>query len=125
MSTVGKRIRTARKQNNMTLNDVKKATGLSTGNLSELENDKFLPSANALISFHNLFGVSIDWLLTGSEQQNRNNADTFIESVAETSTCTNYISTDEEELLNLYRVLSTEQKRDLLGYVRILGSKKD
>ena len=65
MNTIGQRIRYARKMNKLSLTDVKEITGLSTGNLSELENDKFMPSANALISFKKVFNVSIDWILTG------------------------------------------------------------
>ena len=65
MNTVGERIRYARKTSNLTLTDVKNFTGLSTGNLSDLENDKFMPSANSLISFREVFNVSIDWILTG------------------------------------------------------------
>lgn len=44
-----------------------KLTGLSVGNLSDLENNKSMPSSNALIKLKNALNVSIDWLLTGQQ----------------------------------------------------------
>ena len=70
MDTIGKRIRYARKIRNLSLTEVKEKTGISTGNLSELENDKFAPSANSLIAFKQLLNVSIDWILTGEFKSN-------------------------------------------------------
>ena len=65
MDTVGKRIRQARKNKGFTQTEIRKLTGISSGNLSDIENDKTMPSAGALISLKRELGVSIDWLLTG------------------------------------------------------------
>ncbi len=116
MDTVGKRLRSARKSNNLTLIDIKKITGLSTGNLSELENDKFLPSANALIQFKKIFNVSIDWILTGE--------DTSLEVIKETneSYLTNQHSEDEKQLIEAYRRLDAQSKQNLWGYLNVVTS---
>lgn len=65
LKTVGERIRYARKLKGLTQTDIYKLTGISSGNLSDIENNKSLPSSAALISLKRELGVSIDWILTG------------------------------------------------------------
>ena len=65
MESIGERIRNVRKKKNLTITQLKEITGLSAGNLSDIENSKISPSSNALIKLKNALGVSIDWILTG------------------------------------------------------------
>ncbi|MBU5676333.1 helix-turn-helix domain-containing protein [Alkaliphilus sp. MSJ-5] len=120
MDTIGKRIRFARKANNLTLIDINKITGLSTGNLSELENDKFLPSANALIQFKKIFNISIDWILTGEEPD----PNLSLQSIKETKE--EYFSSqyteDEKQLIESYRKLDDKSKQNLWGYLNVVIS---
>lgn len=120
MDTIGKRIRHARKASNLTLIDIKNITGISTGNLSELENDKFLPSANALIHFKNIFNVSIDWILTGEESQISTNNQVFKE--IKEAYILNQYTEDEKQLITEYRKLDNESKRNLKGYLAVVLS---
>jgi transcriptional regulator with XRE-family HTH domain len=119
MNSIGKRIRFIRKANNLTLTDINKKTGLSTGNLSELENDKFLPSANALIQFRKIFNTSIDWILTGEEYNTDLNS-----KIREQKQ--KYISeqyTDEEkQLIKIYRKLDGSAKQNIWGYLNVITS---
>lgn len=115
MDTIGKRIRYARKINKLSLTDVKDRTGLSTGNLSELENDKFAPSSNALIAFRQLFNVSIDWILTGEQPMS------LIKNEYVNESSEFYLLDDENELINAYRKLDKEKKRDILGYIHVVS----
>ena len=62
---VGIRIRNRRKELNLTQKDVYATTGISTGNLSEIERGNVLPSSKALVSLSKLLQTSIDWILTG------------------------------------------------------------
>lgn len=62
---IGMRIKNRRKSLGITQIDVKTATGISSGNMSEIENGNRLPSAPALIQLANLLQCSVDWLLTG------------------------------------------------------------
>ncbi len=119
MDTIGKRIRHARKINNLSLTDVKDKTGLSTGNLSELENDKFAPSSNALISFKQLFNVSIDWLLTGEVPM----TPCSNESIKELHLHFN-LNDEEKELVEAYRSLDHEKKRDIQGFIHVVIQQK-
>lgn len=64
-TTIGERLKSKRKENGLTLTDVKDKTGISTGNLSDIERGKYLPSATMLISLSELYNCSTDWILTG------------------------------------------------------------
>lgn len=69
METIGQRIRKRRKELQLTIKDIKEATGLSIGNISDLENDKYAPSVAALIPLSIALSISIDWIVTGREFQ--------------------------------------------------------
>ena len=67
MDTIGSRIRAARKIKGLTMQQLHDLTGLSTGNISDLENDRYAPSVSALIPIRRALGCSIDWLLSGED----------------------------------------------------------
>ena len=119
MDTIGKRIRHARKINNLSLTDVKDKTGLSTGNLSELENDKFAPSSNALIAFRQLFNVSIDWLLTGEPPMTPPGNENIKEIPERLD-----LDDEEKELIEAYRTLDEERKRDIRGFINVVTQQR-
>ena len=48
--TIGERIRLRRKELNLTMKDIYESENIKTGNLSELEHDKYLPSVQTLIA---------------------------------------------------------------------------
>lgn len=114
MDTIGKRIRYARKMNHLSLVNVKERTGISTGNLSELENDKFSPSSNTLIAFKRLFNISIDWLLTGEPPMTVLNTQMFQEDPSQ------YLSDAERELIENYQTLDEEKRRDIIGFIHVV-----
>ncbi|SHE75639.1 Helix-turn-helix domain-containing protein [Thermoanaerobacter uzonensis DSM 18761] len=115
MDTVGERIKYARKKNNLTITALSKLTGLSVGNLSDLENNKSMPSSNALIKLKNALNVSIDWLLTGQQ----------IEYIKEEEE--KYLSREEFEsisekdkiIFKAFETLPEERKRDIEGYIKV------
>jgi len=113
LDTIGKRIRYARKINKLSLTEVKDKTGLSTGNLSELENDKFAPSSNTLIEFKQLFDISIDWLLTGEPPMKLIKSENVME-IPEP-----YLNEEEKELVKAYRKLDKEKRRDIQGFIHV------
>lgn len=117
MSTTGERIRSARKAKKLSLLDVRDITGLSTGNLSDLENDKFSPSANTLIQLRQVLNVSIDWILTGNPPKEVPSDDTIREKTSV------FLGSDEKMLLDIYDKLSEDDKRNILGYMNLIASK--
>lgn len=63
--SIGKRLRAWRKSSFLTLVEISKILGVSQGSLSEIENDKSLPSAKTLASLCLNTQINIYWLLTG------------------------------------------------------------
>lgn len=114
MDSIGKRIRYARKKSQLSIPEVSEKTGLSTGNLSELENDKFAPSANSLIAFRKTFNVHIDWILTGKPPMVLSSDQGVYEEQS------SYLSETERKLLQSYRALEKENQRDIQGYINIV-----
>lgn len=80
--SIGERISNRRKELNLKLTQIQQSTGISTGNLSDIEHGKKLPSANTLILLSKILGCSTDWILTGKEfnGDNRNLSDESINS---------------------------------------------
>lgn len=117
VSTIGQRIRSARKAKKLSLIEVRDLTGLSTGNLSDLENDKFAPSANTLMLLKKVLEINIDWMLTGSLPMEAPSADVVREKTPQ------YLGTDEKMLLNAYGRLSEEEKRNVIAYMNLILSK--
>ena len=68
MDTIGSRIRTARKAKGLTMKQLHDLTGLSTGNISDIENGHYTPSVAALVPLKQALGCSIDWLLSGDTE---------------------------------------------------------
>lgn len=97
--TIGSRIRSRRQSLGLTLKDIADREGLHTGNLSELENDKYLPSVPALIALSRALDVSVDWLL-GLTQDVPDPA----------------LSWEEEQLLAACRTLPPAARLDVLDY---------
>ena len=68
--SIGTRIKQRRKELGLKQLQIKELTGISSGNLSEIENNKILPSSLALIALSDALNCSIDWILTGKSHSN-------------------------------------------------------
>lgn len=107
--TIGERIRYLRQiTNNLTQKKLADATGISRGNLSNYETDRFKPASDAIIAIATYFGVTTDWLLTGKE-----------DSDLKSSRNHNYmiLSDDEERLITLFRKLKNNDKLKIEGII--------
>lgn len=62
---IGQRIKKKRKELGLTQLEIRELAGISSGNLSDLENGKKTPSAQTLIALSKVLQCSIDWILTG------------------------------------------------------------
>ena len=101
MHSIGNRIKQRRKELKLTQTQIKELTGISSGNMSDVENGKTLPSATALISLSKALNCSIDWILTG----NCNTADNYTDS--------------EKSLIDMYRHLSEDDQDEILVLTRL------
>ena len=110
---VGIRIKTRRKELNLTQKDVYAATGISNGNLSEIERGNVLPSSTALVSLSKLLQTSIDWILTGEAS--------IIDSNSPKISNIEYglkLNESEELIIFMLRSLPLEEQVDVKNYLR-------
>ncbi len=103
-TSIGTRIKQRRKELGLTQVQIKQETGISSGNMSEIENGNKLPSTPALISLSAILDCSIDWMLKG-ETPKRENA---------------FLSEEREsKLLEGFRELSEDDQEELLGLLEM------
>ena len=81
--SIGKRLHEWRKENKLGTVELSKSTGISTGALSNYENDKREISSNFLLKLKEVYNADIYYILTGVK-----NAD---------------LKEEEKEVLNAYR----------------------
>lgn len=110
MEMIGLRVKKRRLELNLTQALIKEKTGISTGNLSDIERGRSLPSASALISLAKILNCSTDWLLTGNS---------LISDITEISD-----SQDSAcEYSNLFHQLTKADQEEILDFIRLKISK--
>lgn len=103
---IGTRIKEMRKKNKLTLVQMQEKTGISNGNLSEIERGIKLPALPSFIKLIQVLNCSADFLLFG-ENFSPHTEDTIC------------ISSDEKLLLDLYRQLNNDDQEELLEFIRM------
>jgi DNA-binding XRE family transcriptional regulator len=68
---LGKRLQSWRKENGYTLHGLAKIIGVTVGPLSEVENNKNLPSLETVAALHNHTNLNILWLLFNQGPTNK------------------------------------------------------
>lgn len=119
--TVGSRLRLWRKSSMMKLLDVKKMIGVSQGSLSDLENNKSLPSATTLTQLCLRTDLNICWLLTGKGPVARKVGETENQTFMETG----YLKTLQDKnlkalvdsLIKTYQDGGREKRALLRGFL--------
>ncbi len=109
MQTIGERIKRRRLELNLTQTQIKDAVGISSGNLSEIENGNRTPSMPTLYRLSEILNCSIDWIIKGDS------------SVEEKSDF--FFQEDEKRLINLYRQMSTIDQEDLILIAEMKANK--
>ncbi len=107
---IGNRIRTIRKGLNLTQLEIKAKTGISSGNLSDIERGNRLPAAATLVELSRILGCSIDFILMGTPP-------TGTPKISE-------LGESAQRLLNLFYVLSDEDQEELIMIAQIKANKK-
>ena len=112
MAYVGDRIKKRRKELHLTIAQVRDKTGISTGNLSEIENGKKLPSAPALLGLSNALNCTCDWILR--------------DDVSDNITLKSDISLDNFEisLIKELRTLSKSEQIEIFEIIKIKNKLK-
>ena len=118
--TIGQRIHARRKELNLTMKAVFEKENINTGNLSELEHDKYLPSVQTLISLGRALDCSIDWLLTGKEHHTveKKSLQSDILNTERKSLCDGTpLAEQEADLVAMFRLLPSLQQEELFDLV--------
>lgn len=102
--TIGNRIKSRRKQLNLTQEDIFVATKITPGNLSNIERGKIHPSSTTLIALSQILQCSADWILTGSE-------------ISQEAICLDLLSPDEIELIQKYRALPRSAQKEVRNFI--------
>ena len=112
MAYVGDRIKKRRKELHLTIAQVRDKTGISTGNLSEIENGKQLPSAPALLGLSTALNCTCDWILR--------------DDVSDNITLKSDISLDNFEisLIKELRTLSKSEQIEIFEIIKIKNKLK-
>ncbi len=104
---IGTRLRKWRKSCGLKGYELAKNIGISQGSLSDIENNKSLPSAETLIKLYKVTEINIIWLLMEEGPMNREK-DLSVESTH------NKVDNNLQELINLLvRVYKTGDKEKL------------
>ena len=101
IQSIGKKIKKRRKELHLTQTEIKEKTGISSGNMSDIERGNRLPAATTLAQLSEILDCSIDWILTGKSPVSEN-----------------LISPDigekDQKLLSLFHEISEEDQEELL-----------
>lgn len=101
-TTIGERIRFLRQTiHKVTQQELANATGISRGNLSNYEKDRFKPASDAILAIATYFSVSTDWLLTGNGYPDL------------------ALSDKEAKLITLFRKLNDKDKLKIEGMIEL------
>lgn len=102
--SIGARIKQRRKELGLTQMQIKQEIGISSGNMSDIENGNKLPSTPALISLSSILNCSIDWILKG---ENYNHEMQFLSNEREVLLLNNFRKlslNDQEELIEILEI---------------------
>ncbi len=101
---IGNRIKERRKALNITQTQIQQKTSISSGNLSCIENGKYLPSAVALLELSQILDCSIDCILTGKS------------SISEPLSI---LDKKESDFLHKFKELSTDDQDEIMAIINI------
>lgn len=110
---IGMRIKEQRKKAGYTQTQIHQLTGISSGNLSSIENGAVSPSASALCELARVLKCSIDYLLLGNssniKNQSSSNTEEFSEEFIERFQLLDDL--DKEEILDIIEMKIRRKKR--------------
>lgn len=104
MNKIGDNIRSLRKRIGLTQIDFSRQIGVSQGTLSDIEQGHCNPSVETVLSINEKYGVSLDLILKGTEDDH--SAKLHLKDRIN----------NEKELIEVMKILSHEALSDILDY---------
>jgi len=117
ISTIGERIKLARKDNKMSYVKVAAQIGVDRRTVSAWERDEFIPGKSRLLKIAKLFNVSVDWLKNGDDLETEFSNKTEENILTAETLTTGFTSEETYYLITLFESLSPVQRGRLLGYL--------
>ncbi len=121
---LGHRLRQWRKQIPLKSFELAKLIKISQGSLSDIENNKSLPSADTIAKLYQYTNLNIVWLLTGKGPMTRNEKDPamvdddqMVEESMEMYGEDQKLKEMIEKLIRIYRQGTAEKKAHLMGFL--------
>ena len=108
--SIGQRLKYLRKQQKESQAVFASHIGISQGNLSDMEKEKYLPSIHTILSIIEYYGFAADWLLLGLGPMRALHYDGDIPVVDSAVGGDGRLCEDERELLKTYRQLAVDGK---------------
>lgn len=123
--TTGKRLRAWRKSVPLKLMELSRLIKVSQGSLSDLENDKSLPSATTLANLSIYTDLNIYWLLNGQGPVNRKLASGTEKSTEQSSLYEDFmfmmqdrkLKSVVEKVITVYRQGDAKKKAQVEGFL--------
>lgn len=113
LDMLGMRIKERRKQKGLTLKQVEQLTGISNGNLSEIERGIKTPSLSSLVKIVNVLECSADDLIFGENESGFMGSKISVSEreIAFLSALRELDSDDQDEIMDLIEVKIRRKKR--------------
>ena len=120
MDTIGARVKSERIKIGYTMRQLYEITGISTGNISCIENNRYAPSVSALIPLKKALGCSIDWILCGEDTPK------FESDSQSESDCSDdevLLSAQESDMFAMFRILNEHDRDNVFDFITMLYEK--
>ena len=109
---IGERIKKRRVELGLTQTDIKESTGISSGNMSDIERGNRFPSIPTLIQLCNILNCTSDYILTGSSPISENTKEQDISVSSYLIELFSSLSNDDvDDLIALAEVKLSRSKR--------------
>ncbi|MBD0383867.1 helix-turn-helix domain-containing protein [Paenibacillus sedimenti] len=108
-SNLGDRIRIIRKTNRLNQNEFANLIGISQATLSELEQGKYSPSLETILSIHRVFKTNLSWLLTGDSLVENESLNLFNVSLGDM----------ELKLIEIFRNLKDYDREEIIQFLNL------
>lgn len=114
---VGSRLREWRKSIHIKSYELAKIIHISQGSLSDIENNKSLPSADTIAKLFQHTTINIIWLLTGKGAMNKNKQGSDEEAVSPDPGMDQTLKGLVEKVVRIYQRGDIEKKAHLKGFL--------
>jgi transcriptional regulator with XRE-family HTH domain len=122
MNVIGNNVRRLRKLHGLNQVEFANMVEVSQGSLSDIESGKSKPAVETVISIHERFGCSLEWLLCGKTSKSVKGDGNF-ELLHDTSTFGERVI--EKQLLDAFRRLDDENQYEVIEIINIKCRKSD